>query len=559
MRRRPIQAEVYFDAECAFCIRLASAGTRRLARHGMRVVPLQSPDAAQELGVPPERLLDEMRLRTAGGEVFGGADAMVEIGRRIWWTSPLWLLSRAPGVMWILRRAYRKVAASRSCRHGACALPSTRRSGFARYLPLVLLPTLALAYGASVPAWAFMWMLAFGIFLGCKWLTYCDAVDGGISPSLTRSAAYLWLWPGMEARTFLDPQARPSPPLATEWRGALAKTVIGIVLLLGVARDAIALHPLVKGWLGMTGAVLILHFGTFHLLSLVWRGLGVAATPVMRRPLLSTSLAEFWGRRWNTAFHELAARFTFGPLRRRLSSEIAALLVFVASGLIHDLVISVPAGGGYGLPTLYFALQGLGVAAERTRFGRALRAAAWRGRTLTLLVVAGPAFLLFHPPFIHNIILPMLHAIGGALESTMNLDLVTLLYIAGILHLGLIAAGLMMPRVVGIREHLTTLPVFIRQLFWVYYSFIGLCLVSFGVITVAFAETLAGGSQLARAVCAFFALFWTVRLVAGTFVFDLDPYLTNPARRIGLAAANLVFAYLPIVYAIAAIQPAWAK
>jgi len=141
----------------------------------------------------------------------------------------------------------------------------------------------------------------------------------------------------------------------------------------------------------------------------------------------------------------------------------------------------------------------------------------------------------------------------------MNLDLVVLLYVAGILHLGLIAAGLMMPRVVGIRGHLATLPVFLRQLFWVYYSFIGLCLVSFGVITVVFAETLAGGTLFARAICTFFALFWTVRLIAGTFVFDLGPYLTNPARRIGLAAANIVFAYLPIVYAIAAIQPAWAK
>ena len=59
---------------------------------------------------------------------------------------------------------------------------------------------------------------------------------------------------------------------------------------------------------------------------------------------------------------------------------------------------------------------------------------------------------------------------------------------------------------------------------------------------------------LARALCAFFALFWTLRLVAATFVFDLRPYLTNRYRRIGYHATNIVFAYLPIVYGIAAIS-----
>ena len=92
-----------------------------------------------------------------------------------------------------------------------------------------------------------------------------------------------------------------------------------------------------------------------------------------------------------------------------------------------------------------------------------------------------------------------------------------------------------MPGVVGMRTHLATLPPFIRQLFWVYYSFIALCLVSFCLMSVAFAGTLAAGGGLARALCVFFALFWTLRRMAGTFVFDLRPYLTSPfgARVIG--------------------------
>jgi hypothetical protein len=139
----------------------------------------------------------------------------------------------------------------------------------------------------------------------------------------------------------------------------------------------------------------------------------------------------------------------------------------------------------------------------------------------------------------------------------MNINLTLLLQIAGVLHLGLMGAGLLMPHVVGMRRHLAALPPFIRQLFWVYYSFIALCLVSFSLITILFAGTLATGGNLARALCAFFALFWTLRLIAATFVFDMRPYLTSRSRRLGYHAINIVFAYLPVVYALAAGRPNW--
>jgi hypothetical protein len=135
----------------------------------------------------------------------------------------------------------------------------------------------------------------------------------------------------------------------------------------------------------------------------------------------------------------------------------------------------------------------------------------------------------------------------------MNTNTLTLLLqVAGLLHLGLLCAGLLMPKVVGLREHLAMLPSFIRQLFWVYYSFIGLCLVSFGLLSFALAGTLAHGSTLARALCLFLAAFWTLRLIAATFVFDLGPYLTSVPRRIGYHAINLVFVYLPLIYLLAA-------
>jgi len=130
--------------------------------------------------------------------------------------------------------------------------------------------------------------------------------------------------------------------------------------------------------------------------------------------------------------------------------------------------------------------------------------------------------------------------------------LTVLLQIAGVLHLGLLCAGAVMPRAVNLRAHLAALPPFIRRLFWVYYSFIALCLVSFGLITVTLAGTLAAGGNLARAICAFLAVFWTIRLVAATFIFDVRPYLTSNLWRLGYHATNIVFIYLPVVYAMAA-------
>lgn len=123
------------------------------------------------------------------------------------------------------------------------------------------------------------------------------------------------------------------------------------------------------------------------------------------------------------------------------------------------------------------------------------------------------------------------------------------LKIAGLLHLGLLWAGALMPGVVGLKEHTAKLPPFVRRLFWVYYTFLALCLLSFGTITFLHADKLAAGDALARALCVFLAVFWSIRFFVATFVFDLSPYLTTTFRRVGYQATNIVFAFLPVVYA----------
>lgn len=102
----------------------------------------------------------------------------------------------------------------------------------------------------------------------------------------------------------------------------------------------------------------------------------------------------------------------FRPLRGSIGASAAGLLVFVVSGLIHESVISLPARGGYGLPTTDFALQGIGVALERSAIGNRLGLGQGLcGWLFTATLTAGPVFLLFHRPFVLRVILPFLEAI----------------------------------------------------------------------------------------------------------------------------------------------------
>jgi Membrane bound O-acyl transferase family len=148
------------------------------------------------------------------------------------------------------------------------------------------------------------------------------------------------------------------------------------------------------------------------LIALFWQTFGIDAAPIMSKPILSKTLSEFWAKRWNLGFRQLAFDLILQPLHRKTGVAVASLLVFLASGLVHDLVISLPARGGYGLPTAYFIVQGLGVTLERSALGRRVGLQHGLPAWLFMLVVAAvPAFWLFHPPFVTRVILPFMHAI----------------------------------------------------------------------------------------------------------------------------------------------------
>lgn len=405
----PFRGWIFFDRDCSFCRELALRFENVFAKRGFHFEPLQHEWVQERLNLTREEALAEMRLLTSAGDVFGGADTVIFLARQLWWTTPLAFLARLPFVHALLQRLYRWVAAHRTCAiNPATSQPLPART---RSVALVILPLAALATKPLLPAWGFMWLMAAAIFFGCKWLTLGTAIHRAGRGCPFRAAAYVFAWPGMDAARFLAPDLaarQPGGVIVKRATHAVIRLLFGALLLFAFARHAT--DPILSGWIGMVGMILVLHFGLFDLASIGWRLLRVDAPPIMDAPLRATSVAEFWGRRWNAAFNDLALGLVFRPLARRTGVAIATLVAFAVSGLIHELVISLPAGAGYGLPTGYFLLQGLAMLAERKW---TLLRNGTSGWVFTMLVVAAPAYCLFHPPFVRNVIVPFMRAIGA--------------------------------------------------------------------------------------------------------------------------------------------------
>lgn len=266
----------------------------------------------------------------------------------------------------------------------------------------------------SIPTWGQMWLLAILIYAACKatvWMWLRDR-----SAPCWKQVAFLLAWPGMNANEFVckSGESTPHRDLTRESTWATALIVFGACLLWFVAPQLSSERDTLIAWLGMIGTILMLHFGVFRLLANYWQSNEVDARPIMNAPWAASSVSEFWGQRWNTGFRDLAAQCIFRPVARRAGVASATWAVFLFSGIIHDLVISLPAGAGYGRPTLYFLIQAIAVQFEHGALAKRLgMRSAIGGRILTLVAVLAPVDLLFHAPFRTNVIIPFMEALGA--------------------------------------------------------------------------------------------------------------------------------------------------
>ncbi len=133
------------------------------------------------------------------------------------------------------------------------------------------------------------------------------------------------------------------------------------------------------------------------------------------------------------------------------------------------------------------------------------------------------------------------------------LSLETLIIISGILHFGTLLGSAQVPKELNFKEELPKLAPLLQHWILVAGAYVIINIIAFGVLSVCFPTSLASGEPLARAICAYIAIFWGFRLVIQFFYFDAKPYLRNWFLRLGYYGLTIVFTWHTIVFSYAAI------
>jgi len=360
-------------------------------------------------------------------------------------------------------------------------------------------------------------------------------------------AAFLFAWPGIVPAWFLERRgARPID--ASQFLGAWARTFGGAGCIVLLAVFAPHIPDTVLGLAGVAALLLTIHLGICGLLPWLLRWAGFPVPLLFDRPWAARTLAEFWSRRWNSAFIELNQRLFLRPLRHRLNPGATRFALFALSGLLHELALSFPAGAGWGLPLAYFVLHGVLVRIEQ-RLRIVSRAWTW-------LCLIAPAPWLFHEPFRRALILPFyrwLHAILAGHDAAWYLSCA--LYAAAAGHVLVLAASLQVPTRLGWKHDIPKLARFNQKIFWVYGFYILLSIVSFAVLTWRLHDEFLAGDPAARWLAGFIAVFWTVRVLVDLFWYDHRDWPPCNSLIAGHALVTTLFCALAAVYWFAALAP----
>lgn len=152
---------------------------------------------------------------------------------------------------------------------------------------------------------------------------------------------------------------------------------------------------------------LILHFGVLNIATGSLRWLGVPVSSLFKDPAKSTSLQEFWSKRWNIAFVELTTIAVLRPLRNKFGQTFAFWVSYIFSGLLHEMAISLPVNAGYGMPCLYFLIQAFLILTIEKYFIKHIQLR-YIKRLWVLVALLLPVFFLFHQSFINGIVYPLI-------------------------------------------------------------------------------------------------------------------------------------------------------
>jgi hypothetical protein len=184
----------------------------------------------------------------------------------------------------------------------------------------------------------------------------------------------------------------------------LAAGVAGLVLTLSLTTPLTPYRPAGwPRWLGATASGYVTMEGmTWQWVSLLvpfgWRH-----RPYQRHPILSRTIAEFWGVRWSSVVHAWLRTNVYGPLARRGAPRAGIVAAFGVSALLHAYIVWPAAGLVPALWMLaFFVAHGVFMVIEAK-----LRVRLWPVPARRAFVVA--VFALTVPLFME----PILRALGG--------------------------------------------------------------------------------------------------------------------------------------------------
>jgi hypothetical protein len=106
---------------------------------------------------------------------------------------------------------------------------------------------------------------------------------------------------------------------------------------------------------------------------------------------------------------------------------------------------------------------------------------------------------------------------------------VWLIWLAGSIHAGIVLANFPLPRRLRVREGMSGVPAFLRQIFYVHWLYIVLVVGLFSALCFGFAHELAGASALGRFLSAFMGGFWLLRIFLQCFYYDREVRRANRA------------------------------
>jgi hypothetical protein len=224
---------------------------------------------------------------------------------------------------------------------------------------------------------------------GMKGLVYAEWA-GLHKLSWLRYGVFSFLWFGMDVGSF---QTRRE---GLSWKGDVK---LGLLLmLLGTLGAwlvwAMEWRQILIMFLPMS---LGFHFGALRVLKGGLRAKGFPVRTLFPNVLATQGIGDFWSRRWNVGYSQMMQRLVGRPVERWFGASAGAMAIFVGSGLLHELAITLPVRAGYGLPTLYFTAHGVLVLLEK-KWGRSI------GKIPALLAVTVPLGFLFPPAFQSEVI-----------------------------------------------------------------------------------------------------------------------------------------------------------